>query len=66
MGKNYGKVNYKGKVIKLTQDAYIAGSVDDTPYYEARGVDDDGNNYMIYWNIKEGYEDHEDESECCD
>ncbi|MCT6924118.1 hypothetical protein [Metasolibacillus sp.] len=66
-------VNFEGKEITLTQEAYISGT-HEAPYYEATGVDVEGNEVTVKWEIKAHWlnEDGslngelEDESEACD
>ena len=60
--------------IKLLQDAYICGPVDD-PHYEASAIEPDGDplspEYTVYWTVKveeleEMKEQYYDESNACD
>lgn len=60
------KVNVEGKTIELMQDPYIDGMPDERPIYKAHGKDEDGNEYVITWDVVDGYEEIEDESEMCD
>jgi len=49
----------------LTQYPYInQGGTPTQVFYQAHAIDDDGNSYMIFWDIIN--EDTEDESEACD
>jgi hypothetical protein len=59
-------VKFEGKVITLTQDAYIDGPADERPIYKAHGVDEEGNEYIVTWDVVDGYEEITDESEMCD
>jgi hypothetical protein len=53
----YGEITNDGKAYALTQDAYPTGGsfgTDDGArydgnWYEAHAVDEDGNEYTIYW-----------------
>lgn len=67
MKKDYGTTLFEGKEYTLTQDAYYA---EGRGQYTAHAVDEDGNEYMIYWNIvaeanEDGYYECE-EDEMCD
>lgn len=56
-----------GDEIRTTQDPYITeqeGWFDDKPFYKAHGVDDENNEYIIYWKIVD--EETTDESNACD
>ncbi|WP_232239208.1 hypothetical protein [Paenibacillus sp. FSL M8-0142] len=55
-----------GKEITLTQDAYIDGLPGERPIYKAHGTDAQGNEYIVTWNVVDGWENIEDESEMCD
>lgn len=67
------KVNFEGKEITLTQDAYLDGT-HAAPHYQAAGVDAAGNEVIVKWEILEHWlnEDGslngelEDESDACD
>lgn len=59
-------ITFEGKTITLTQDPYIDGPADECPVYKAHGTDEDGNEYIVAWNVVDGYEDIEDESEMCE
>jgi len=66
-------VTFEGKEITLTQDAYLDGT-HEASYYQASGVDTDGNDVIVKWEIYEHWlnEDGslngelEDESDACD
>ena len=66
-------VTFEGKEITLTQDVYLTGP-NEAPYYEAAGVDQDGNRVMVKWEIESHWlnEDGtlngemEDEGDACD
>lgn len=51
--------------VALMQRAYIDGPVDETPYYKAAGIDQEGNEYEVKWNVVDGWEYIEDEQEMC-
>lgn len=67
------------KEIKLTQEAYLSGSYYRLPtedgaasvyamegsWYEAPATDDEGNKYLVLWEILESYEEGDDESDAC-
>lgn len=67
------KVNFEGKEYTLTQEAYLTGT-HENPYYEASGIDSEGNEVTITWEIKEHWLNNEgalnglleDEGEACD
>lgn len=54
-----------GKLVYLTQQAYLAGTNED-PRYQASAVDADGNDYQVAWTPYENFMEFEDESDCCD
>lgn len=54
------KITFKNKVIELTQDAYYNNG-----RFQAAGIDADGNEYTVYWDILEGHEDDEWEDTMC-
>ncbi|MFJ5713101.1 helix-turn-helix domain-containing protein [Neobacillus sp. NPDC093127] len=56
-------VTFEGKEITLTQDPYIDGVPGREPYYRAVGIDAEGNEYNVVWNVVDNYEEIEDESE---
>lgn len=66
-------VNFEGKKITLTQDAYLDGT-HEAPHYQAAGVDAAGNEVIVKWEIFEHWlnEDGslngelEDETDACD
>jgi len=66
-------VKFEGKEITLTQDPYLDGTHED-PCYKAAGVDTEGNDVVVKWEIYEHWlnEDGslngelEDESDACD
>ena len=51
--------------IALTQDAYLAGT-NECPHYEAHAIDRDLNDYRVIWDVKDGWEEIENEDEVCD
>ena len=55
------KVNFENKSYTLTQDAYACGAGSDSNFYAAHAVDDDGNDFMVYWLI-----DRPDAEDACD
>ena len=54
-------VVHNDKKLYLSQQAYIS---DDGLTYEASAIDDDENNYKIYWDVT--CQDADDESDACD
>ena len=60
------KVSFEGKEYTLTQQAYIDGPADGTPVYKATAVDQEGNEYEVEWEVRENWEEIEDESDMCD
>lgn len=65
MIKQYGNVDYNGTNLTLQQEPYLSGT-NEAPHYEACACDDAGNDYSVTWRIKDGWEEMEDQSECCD
>lgn len=61
--QDFGVVEYKGKTLSLTQYPYI-NYHNTKDYYISHAVDDEENEYMVYWNIIN--DNAEDESDCCD
>jgi hypothetical protein len=62
--KDYGKVNYKGVEITLTEDAhweYMSNSTEPDNWMVANGIDKDGNEYRVEFKLKEEYEDQREE-----
>lgn len=49
--------------IALTQQPYIDGPADGTPHYKAAGIDQGGNEYEVKWEVRDNWEEIEDESE---
>lgn len=62
---DYGTLEYKGKIITLIQQPYLE-EVNNCAFYRATAWDDEGNRYDVMWDVLEGWEDMEDESDCCD
>ena len=59
-------VTYNGRHFTPTQDAYLAGTMDN-PYYTAEAIGADCQGYIINWAIKADYNPAEgDESDACD
>lgn len=54
-----------GKLVFLTQQAYLAGT-NENPRYQAAAIDADGNDYQVTWTPYENFMEFEDESDCCD
>lgn len=52
--------------IKLTQDAYPAGPIED-PWFEACAIDDEGRVYMVRWDVRDDFRlDDDDAGDACD
>lgn len=60
------KIVFEGKEYTLIQDAYIDGVPGEKPFYRANAVDTEGKLYEIRWDVKDNWEEIEDESEMCD
>jgi hypothetical protein len=57
-------VPYRDRFIKMSSQAQVC---DDGNFYEAHALDEDENEYMIYWPvINHNYHDGGDESDACD
>ena len=64
--KHLGTVTTDGGVdVFLTQQAFITGN-GTTDWYQAHGVDADGNDYRVTWDCVDGYMEMDDESNCAD
>lgn len=64
-------VVWEGKEIRLTQDAYLEyeyrmGIHVLSPFYEARGIDKEGNEYLVIWSVVDDYDEILDEGDACD
>lgn len=59
------KIKFEGKEYTLTQEPYIDGT-HEKPFYRANAVDAEGKLYEIRWDVKDNWEEIEDESEMCD
>ncbi|WP_054955033.1 hypothetical protein [Paenibacillus dakarensis] len=59
-------VKIEGKTITLMQDPYIDGPIDERPIYKALGVDEEGKECIVVWQVVDGYEEITDESSMCD
>jgi hypothetical protein len=55
--KNLGTVEHQGATIYLQQEAYNAAEQGQQPYYRARGMDEDGNEYTVTWQITDEFRD---------
>lgn len=67
MNELKSSVIFNCKEYALIQDAYVTGALND-PYYEASAIDEQGNEYMVIWEILdlENFAELEDESNACD
>lgn len=52
--------------LRTVKDPYIIGVDGERPYYQAIAIDAENNEYLIVWNVVDGYEEIEDESDMCD
>src|SRR5690625_367048 len=52
--------------VALTQQAYIEGNTNERPVYKANGIDSEGNEYEVTWEVVDNWEEIEDEQEMCD
>ena len=54
--------------IILSQEAYYDHNAGTDPHYIALGEDEDGNEYLVRWEISDldNYKDLEDEGDACD
>lgn len=74
VGEKFGyEIKWEGKILRLTQDAYIddrhyGDFRDDSHRYTAIAVDKEDNKHRLYWNVldEEGFSELEDESLACD
>lgn len=70
MQRQYGTVDFDGREYTLTEQAYLyhAQGLDDIAdnHYRANALDDEGNEYFVYWNPIEGWQQLEDGSDHCD
>lgn len=63
------KVTFEGKVYELLQDPYIDGKFNERPYYLAAAKAENGDIYMVKWDVKDNWEEiseNMDEQEMCD
>lgn len=59
-------VYFENHAYTLTQDAYIDGIAGERPHYKAHGVDEEGNEVLVIWNVYDNWADIEDEGDMCD
>lgn len=57
--------NGKSVEVELTQNPYLDGITKEDTRYVASATDVEGNDYMLYWEIKENW-DWEDGGDACD
>lgn len=62
----YGAVEIEGNEYFLTQHPYIYGTQGEKPHYRAAAIDNNGDEYLVTWNVLENWEIIEDESDMCD
>lgn len=58
-------VVFEGTEVFLTQDPYIDGT-HESPYYRAHAIDLDGNQYHVYWDVIDGWQQMDDAADHCD
>lgn len=57
-------IEYNNKTLTLKDDARLTHNCKEGNYYSAFAEDQDGNEYEIKWEIKEGTEELEAEDQC--
>jgi hypothetical protein len=63
----FGDVTHNGITVHLTQQAYAENcGTDGGVYYQAKGVDNDGNEYRVTWSTYDNADEIESEDEMCD
>lgn len=59
-------LQHEDTTLTLTQAPYLAGT-DSAPCFRAAAQGDDGNAYLVtWWQLKRGWQDLEDLSDCCE
>ncbi|ALX50486.1 hypothetical protein AOX59_18965 [Lentibacillus amyloliquefaciens] len=61
-----GSVKENETEIAISQQPYIDGPADEKPIYRALGIDQEGNEYEVKWEVVDYWQALEDESEMCD
>lgn len=61
-----GEHEFVNLEVALTQQAYIDGNADERPVYKANGIDPEGEEYEVTWDVVDNWEEIEDEEEMCD
>lgn len=56
MTNNFGTVNFEGKELQLTQDAYPSDLCGHEDEYTANAVDTEGNEYNVTWQTKKEFD----------
>lgn len=60
MSNNFGTVNFEGKELKITQEAYVDNyGTDGEVRYYANAVDTDGNEYQVTWETTKEFDQSE-------
>ena len=44
-------INYKKKELTLTQDPFPSDLIGREDFYQARAIDEEGNDYRVFWNV---------------
>lgn len=61
MENKFGTVNFEGKELKLTQDAYVDNyGTDGEVRYYANAVDTEGNEYQVIWETTKEFDQSEE------
>lgn len=63
---DYGTVDHQGRLLTIMQNPYASSDIGTEDYYEALAIDDQENEYLVYWKVLDHEEIPEDESEMCD
>lgn len=58
-------VTHNGMILALVQQPYLDGT-HEAPVYRAHAKGADDNDYIVTWQVKDGWQSTEDESDCCD
>lgn len=67
--ENFGTVEFENKELTLTQEAFADSDFSngyESTVYKAHAVDNEGNEYKVYWTPVDNLDEITDESEACD
>jgi hypothetical protein len=56
----FGDILFEGVTIHVQEDAFAAGEHGMRPYYAAHGLDNEGNEYLVTWLVKDEFVDMDD------